>query len=131
MPKIIREGLSLLMMLLLATPLLSAGDHVVSSAELHQQLLGAAHARQDNFAKIDHFLSHDSVQKVMKTTGMDGSKVRQAVSLLSDEELARLAARANKVENDFAAGALNNQEITYILIALGTAVLILVIVAAR
>jgi hypothetical protein len=62
---------------------------------------------------------------------MDQSKVRQAVSFLSDEELARLAARATRIENDFAAGALNNQQITYILIALATAVVILVIVAAR
>jgi hypothetical protein len=117
--------------MLLAMPLLFAGDHVVPSTELHQQLLGAAQSRQDNVAKIERFLSHDSVRKVLKTTGMDENKIQQAVSMLSDEELARLAARASKVENDFAAGALNNQEITYILIALGTAVLILVIVAAR
>jgi len=33
-------------------------------------------------------------------------------------------------QSEFAAGALNNQEITYILIALGTAVVVLVLVAA-
>jgi hypothetical protein len=131
MTKTLREGLTFLTILLLVAPFLFAGDHLVSSAELHQQLLGAAQARQSDTAKIERFLSYEPVQKVMKATGMDESKVRQAVSMLSDEELARLAARANKVENDFAAGALNNQEITYILIALGTAVVILVIVAAR
>ena len=49
---------------------------------------------------------------------------------LSDEELARLAARTDKVQRDMAAGALNNQQITYILIALGTAVLVLILVKA-
>src|SRR5438105_6148700 len=131
MPKTLREVSSLLIVMLFATPFLFAGDHVVSPVELHQQLLGATQARQNNVAKIEHFLSQDSVRKVMKTTGMDSTKVSQAVSLLSDEELARLAARAGKIENDFSAGALTNQEITYILIALGTAVIILVIVAAR
>jgi len=51
--------------------------------------------------------------------------------MLNDQELARLAARAEKANSDFAAGSLTNQELTYIVIALGTAVLILVIVAAR
>ena len=108
-----------------------ADDHVVSPAELRQHLLNTAQARQSNVAKIEHFLSHDSVQKVMKTTGMEGIKVSQAVSLLSDEELARLAARATDIERDFAGGALNNQQITYILIALATAVIVLLIVHAR
>ena len=131
MPKTLREVSSLLIIMLFATPFLFAGDHVVSPVELHQQLLTATQARQSNVAKIEHFLSQDSVRKVMKTTGMDSTKVSQAVSLLTDEELGRLAARASKIENDFSAGALTNQEITYILIALGTAVIILVIVAAR
>ena len=50
---------------------------------------------------------------------------------MSDEDLARLAAQSEKLQKDVAAGALTNQQITYILIALGTAVIILVIVAAR
>ena len=120
-----------LMILLLGAAFLLADDHVVAPAELHQELLGAAQARQGNVAKIEHFLSHEAVQKAMKTTGMDATKVTRAVSLLSDEELARLAVRASKVEADFAAGALNNQQITYILIALGTAIVVLLLVHAR
>jgi hypothetical protein len=51
--------------------------------------------------------------------------------LLNDKELARLAAQAEKVQADVAAGALDNhQQISYIIIALATAVLILVIVVA-
>jgi len=50
---------------------------------------------------------------------------------LPDEELARLAARTEKVRKDFAAGALTNQQITYIIIALATALIVVIIVVAR
>jgi hypothetical protein len=49
---------------------------------------------------------------------------------MSPEELARLAEKTNQIQNDFAAGSLTNQQLTYIVIALGTAVLVLLIVAA-
>ena len=114
--------------MLLGTISLAAADHVVASSELHQQLVGSAQTRQANISKIERFLSHDVVQKAVRTAGMDTAKVTQAVSLLGDEELARLAARASKVESDFAAGALTNQQITYILIALATAVIVILIV---
>jgi hypothetical protein len=68
---------------------------------------------------------------VLSSTGIEYRKVERALAQLEDEELARLAARADKVRRDFEAGSLTNQQITYIIIALATAVLILVIVAAR
>ena len=58
------------------------------------------------------------------------SKVEKAIPLLSDEELSQLASQCRQVGNDISAGSLSNQEITYILIALATAVIILVIVVA-
>ena len=66
----------------------------------------------------------------LKAGKVDYKKVDQAIATLSPEELARLATRTNQIQKDFAAGALTNQELTYIVIALATAVLILVIVAA-
>lgn len=125
-----RKILNLLIITTLSMTSVLAGDHVVAPAELHGKLLGAAQARQSNVAKIERFLSHDAVRTSLKVTGMDGTKISQAVSLLSDEELARIAAKAGQFERDFAAGALTNQQITYILIALATAVIILVIVVA-
>jgi hypothetical protein len=61
---------------------------------------------------------------------VNATKVEKAIPLLNDEELSRLASQCRQVENDISAGALSNQEITYILIALATAVIILVIVVA-
>jgi hypothetical protein len=60
---------------------------------------------------------------------MDTRQVKTAVSTLNDQELAQLAARADKAQADFAAGTLSQRDL--ILIILGVAVLILIIVAVR
>ena len=57
-------------------------------------------------------------------------RVQTAVATLNSDELARLAARTNQLQQDFAGGALNSQQTTYAIIALATAVLVLLIVAA-
>ena len=114
-------------------PLLSqtTSDHVVPAPDLHQAVRAAAQARQDHLTRLDKFFSSEPARKAFETVKLDQTRVSQALTLLSDEELARLAARSEKIQHDVAAGSLTNQQITYILIALGTAVIILVIVAAR
>lgn len=108
-----------------------AQQHVVSSADLRRDAAAAAQVRQSNQAKVLKFFSSEQAKKALKSASLPYERVEKAVSQLSDEELARLAARTDKVQNDFAAGALNNQQVTYIIIALATAVLILILVAAR
>lgn len=103
-----------------------AQEHVVPQVELQKRAIQASQERQRNLQELDSLFAHEAVAKVL-----DRTRLRQAAGLLSDEELARLAARAKAIRSDFAAGALTNQELTYIVIALGTAVLILVIVAAH
>jgi len=115
----------------LAAQTASAGDHIVAAPELHQAARAAAQVRQQNLAKLDKFFSSEPARKAFETVKLDPAKVSQALTLLSDEELARLAAQSEKIQNDVAAGSLTNQQITYILIALATAVLILVLVAVR
>jgi len=107
-----------------------AQEHVVSSKDLHRDLVAAAQARQGNQAKVQKFFSSEQATKALKSANLPYQKVQKAVSQLSDAELARLAATTEKVQNDFAAGALTNLQITYIIIALATAVIILVIIAA-
>ena len=70
------------------------------------------------------------VKNALSNQIVTASKVEKAIPLLNDEELSRLASQCRQVESDISAGALSNQEITYILIALATAVIILVIVVA-
>jgi hypothetical protein len=123
-----REALAVLMILTMAPGALLAADHVVAPSELHQKLAGAAQARQANLAAIDRFVSREPVQKALKAAGMEPAKARAAAQLLGDEELAKLAVRAAAYDRDFAAGALTNQQITYILIALAAALITLILV---
>lgn len=106
----------------------SAQDHVVSSTELQKDVLSAAQARKDHIASLEKLFSSDQGQQALKSANIDYKIVQNGISSLSDDELARLAARADQAQKDFAAGSLTNEQITYILIALATAVIILIIV---
>jgi len=122
--------------LLVATSLplasgLAQDAHVVPLSELHANVVAAGQRRQENLSRLERFFTGESAEKALQAAHLNGKQVRNAIATLNDEELARLAARAEKANSDFAAGALNNQELTYVIIALGTAVLILIIVAAR
>lgn len=108
-----------------------AQEHVVSPADLHRDILAAAQAREGNQDKVLKFFSSDQAKKALQSANLPYERVQKAVSQLSDEELARLAARTEKVRKDFAAGALTNQQITYIIIALATALIVVIIVVAR
>ena len=70
--------------MLLGTISLAAGDHVVPSPELHQQLVGAAQTRQANISKIERFLAHDAVQKAVKTAGSFGPESFRAGGRVRD-----------------------------------------------
>ena len=112
-----------------ASNLLGQG-HVVSTADLHSELVKSAATRQGNLAKVKNFLSTEPARKALKSAKIDEKQVEKAVPYLSDAELARLAARTDKVQQDIAAGVLSNQQLTYIVIALATAVLVILIVKA-
>jgi len=116
--------------LLVPAQIQAAEDHIVKPVELHNAIVAASEARQNDIAKIRTLLSSDAGKKALGSVKVDSRKIETAVTLLNDEELARLAARAEKIQGDFSAGALSNQELTYIVIALATAVIILVIVVA-
>ena len=109
---------------------LFADEHAVGAADLHQALVDSATTRQTNVETVQKFLKSEVVQKTLAHQMVNAAKVEKAIPLLNDEELGRLAAQCQQVESDISAGELNNQEMTYILIALATAVIILVLVAA-
>ena len=121
----------LLVCLILVTPApsLMAEDHVLSSAGLHQALVKTSYTRQSNVEKVQKFLSSDTARKVLEKSKIESAKIEKAVPLLSDDELQRLASQTQAIEKDIAAGTLTNEQITYILIALATAVIVLILVA--
>jgi hypothetical protein len=102
---------------------------VVNPADLQKEVLAATGARQRNMETINGFLSSTKVQKVLGSVGIDPEQAKTAVSSLNDQELARLAARAETAQADFAAGRMSDRDLLYIV--LGVAVLILIIVAVH
>lgn len=103
--------------------------HIVSSAELQQELSNAARARLQNEAAVTRVLASPQAQKALSGAGINRTQVKAALSGLSDQELTKLAARAEKAEADFAAGRLTERDLLIVL--LGIAALILIIVAVR
>jgi hypothetical protein len=104
-------------------------DHLVSPSELQSAAVDASARRAQNLTALKSFLSSDKARHALKSAHMDPQRVENAVSSLSDEEVAQLATRANKAQADFAAGRLSDRDLIIVLIAI--AALILIIVAVR
>jgi hypothetical protein len=118
--------------LLLALPArMPAESHVVSTAQLRQTVNATAQARQAQVSKVETFFSSPRVEKTLRAAHLDPVQIRTAIPQLSDLELARLSSQTDKIQRDFAAGSLTNQQITYILIAVGTALLVTIIFVAK
>lgn len=108
---------------------LSAQTHVVSPTDLHKAAVEATTARQHDLETINGFLSSPQMEKVLVTAGIDPARVKTAVSALNDQELARLAARSEKVHADFAAGRLSDRDLLVVVLCL--VALVVIIVAVR
>jgi hypothetical protein len=106
-----------------------AQDHVVSPGEIQQDAAGASAARQQHVRQLDGFLSTKEAQQALKSAHMDSEEVKAAVEQLDEEDLARLSARAEKAQREFAAGNLSDRDLLIILVCV--AALILIIVAVR
>jgi Flp pilus assembly protein TadB len=117
-----------LLLTLCATSIL-AQTHVVSQADIHKELVNAAQTRRQNLEKVKGLFSSDETRKAMAAAQISPERIDVAVKTLSDEELARLASRADKIDQDFAAGRINDRDLLIILV--GIAALILIIVAVR
>jgi Flp pilus assembly protein TadB len=113
---------------LCATSIL-AQTHVVSQADIHKELVNAAQTRQQNVQKTRRLFSSEETRKALESAQISPDKVDAAISTLSDEELARLASRADTLDQDFAAGRLNDRDL--LIVILGIAALVLIIVAVR
>jgi len=111
-------------------PIFAETDHIVSTGEVRQALVKHSQNRQECLGRLSSLFARPEVAGALQKTVGSPERIMQAASVLSDDELARLAENARGIEADFTAGALSNQELTYIVIALGTAVLILVIIVA-
>lgn len=105
-----------------------AQDRVVPPAELDRMVLEASRDREASVERVQEFIAGELAREVLASKGVDYEKVSELVPYLDSQELHRLAEQVEKAENDFAAGTLTNQQITYIIIALATAVIVLIAV---
>jgi len=127
---VLRRSIICFLFALAAIPsILSAQTHVVNPADLQKAVLAATDARQHNIETITGFMSStDNALKVLGSVGIDPAQVKTAVSSLNDQELARLAERAQKAQADFAAGRMSERDMLWILIAIAALILIIVAV---
>lgn len=112
-----------------SSPLAQTQTHVASPADIHKELVNSSRERQKNLEKVKQLFSSDAAQKALKSSRVDPAQVTEAVSTLSDAEIARLASRADRLQQDFAAGRLTERDLLIILV--GLTALILIIVAVR
>jgi hypothetical protein len=116
-------------LLTLCSTSILAQTHVVSPSDIHKELVNAAQTRRENQQKVKGLFSSDETRKAMEAAQINPERVDTAISTLSDEELARLAARADNLDKDFAAGRISDRDL--LIIILGIAALVLIIVAVR
>ena len=118
----------LLSMIVPVISAVAAEDHVVPLSDLHHDAAAVTQTREANTAKAERFFKSEPVEKALHSFKMDGDQVMKSVPMLSDAELAQLSSRIDSAQKDFAAGALDNEHITYIVIALAAAVIVLLLV---
>jgi len=105
----------------------AAGDHIVTPDAVQSRLSEAAAQRAQNIATVQDVLSTPIAVEAAGSVGADLSRVRAGVAQLSDAELSDLAARANVLQSDPVAGALNSDQRLLVTIALVLIVIILVL----
>jgi hypothetical protein len=106
-------------------PVAHAQSHLVSPQALQQQAQAATAARQQNIQTLTKFLSTPVAEQAMKTAKVDPVQVRTAVPTLSNQDLANLASRATKAQQDFAAGFITTGMLLVIIIAVAVAIILI------
>lgn len=113
----------------LAPQSMFAQTHVVSPTDLQQATVAATQSRQANMARLNDVLSSPVGQKALQEAHADATQVKTAISNLSDQDLAKLAARADKAQKDFAAGSISDHLLLLIVIAI--VIVIIIIIAVK
>jgi hypothetical protein len=119
---------TLLVVLMFQQPnALLSQDHVVSTEELRHAIELSAEKRHNDAKTVRDFFSTEKVKNTLNGANLDAQKIEKAVSVMDDEELSQLAGRVQVAQKELVGGSLTNQQLTYIVIALAAAVLVLVL----
>ncbi len=104
-----------------------AEDHVVQQSQIQKDLATASATRQQNEQQLKSFLATPDAQKAIESAHMNYQQVTGAVSQLNDSDLARLAARSSKAQNDFAAGLLGAHGIAAVIVLIAIIIILVAI----
>lgn len=104
-----------------------AADHIATADAVQSRLAEAASQRAQNVAVVQGLLATPIAAEAASSVGADLARVRGGVSMLSDAELADLAARASALQSDPVSGALTSNQRMLVTIALILVVIILVL----
>ncbi|HEX4067292.1 MAG TPA: hypothetical protein VHZ09_14840 [Acidobacteriaceae bacterium] len=99
-------------------------QHLVSPGQLQQQVQNSTATRQQNMDTLNQFVSSPQALKAMKDAKIDPVQVKTAIPTLSNADLANLSARAQHVQQDFAAGRISNLMIGLIIILIVLVILL-------
>jgi hypothetical protein len=102
--------------LLLPPAASTAGDHVVSRADVTARLREAAAARDARLSELAVFLASPLGQRAARAVGADSTKLQARLAHLSDDEARDLALRARALRVDPAASGLSGLAITAIVV---------------
>jgi len=103
--------------------------HVVTSQDLSKDAARPSETRGANEAALRQLFSSEQAQQALKSANIDYGKVDKAVGQLSDEDLAKLAARSRQMQDNFAAGRAGSLSDRDLLIIIVIAVLVIALVA--
>ena len=101
--------------------------HLISPQDLSKATQDASQERQQNMDTLRGALSSSQAQKALQDAHMNPQEVQNAVSGLSDQELAQLAQRASKGQTDFAAGNITDHDLLLILVIIAAVILLIAI----
>ena len=115
---------AVLSLAILGTSVAPAQEHITPLSTVRQDLRRATTERATNLADIERLLARPEARQELAKARVSPETAQKAISLLNDEELARLAARARTAEQDVQGGLLIG------LLAIIGAITVIIIVAA-
>lgn len=103
-------------------------QHVVGLDELSQAAAQPAQARQADESAVRQIFSSGEAQEALKSAKIDYKKVDKAIAQLSDDDLAKLAAKSRQAQSDFAAGSLSRPGWIAIIVLVAILIIVLAVV---
>jgi len=132
-PTLIRGGAPLVLITLLTSPFIArsqsavADEHIVSTQALQQQVSKFSETRRNDIETVQDFMSSSGAERAMKEAKMDPVQVKNAIPVLSDEELSNLSVRVRDAQQKIAAGSMGPGFLTLIVIALAVIIIVAIV----